>query len=106
MFQKSLEYRTKPEFRKELLEKLERGEKIKVCLFESRISCWQYEKLYDLLKNSPYFEPVVVLKPFVFQGKETMISLMNDAYDILSLRVTMLSKDMTRKQISILMSRK
>lgn len=84
MFQKSLEYRTKPEFRKELLEKLERGEKIKVCLFESRISCWQYEKLYDLLKNSPYFEPVVVLKPFVFQGKETMISLMNDAYDILS----------------------
>lgn len=42
MFQKSLEYRTKPEFRKELLEKLERGEKIKVCLFESRISCWQY----------------------------------------------------------------
>lgn len=76
-------YYLKPEMHKRIVNKIKNGEKIVVVLFESRISCWQYEKLYSLFKNSEYFEPVIVLKPFLTQGKKVMISLMNEAYEIL-----------------------
>jgi len=76
----------KPDFRQKCLEKLETGKKLTVVLFESRIACFQYEGLYNLLQNSPYFEPVIVLKPFVSQGKEAMVGLMDEAYSILKRR--------------------
>ena len=79
-------YYSKPQYQKTLQDKINRGEKLKVVLFESRISCWQYEELYKLLDESEFFTPVVVLKPFMFQGKQVMAELMDEAYDILKKR--------------------
>ena len=76
----------KPLYHEKLQRKLQRGKKLVVVLFESRISCWQYDELYQILKESPYFTPVVVLKPFAFQGKETMIREMENAFTILKKR--------------------
>lgn len=65
----------------ELQTKLKNGEKIKVCLFVSRISCWTFASLYKLLQRSKCFEPIVVVKPFMFQGHEAMMDYMNVTYN-------------------------
>lgn len=69
--------------RRKLLKKLNRGEKIRVCLFVSRISCWTFERLYEILENSPYFEPTVVVKPFMHQGHAAMVNYMEETYSAL-----------------------
>lgn len=69
--------------RKRIDEKLARNEKIRVCLFEPRVSCWQFGKIYQLLENSDVFEPIVVVAPFPFMGKEAMIEYMDTTYEAL-----------------------
>lgn len=64
-----------------LREKIKRGEKIKVCLFVSRISCWTFSSLYKILQNSKYFEPIVVVKPFMYQGHDAMVNYMDTTYN-------------------------
>lgn len=59
--------------RKHLKRKIKAGKKVKVVLFVSRISCWLFSDLYDLLLKSDIFTPLIVIKPFVSQGKEAMI---------------------------------
>ncbi len=61
--------------------KIKAGQKLTVCLFVSRISCWTFGGLYALLKKSEYFEPIVVVKPFIFQGLEAAKAYMNETYD-------------------------
>lgn len=70
--------------RKRIEEKLARNEKIRVCLFEPRVSCWQFGKIYELLEKSDVFEPIVVVTPFPFMGKDAMIDYMDTTYDALS----------------------
>lgn len=64
-----------------LNKKLANGEKIKVCLFVSRISCWTFANLYEILLRSGKFEPIVVVKPFMFQGHDAMVEYMNTTYN-------------------------
>lgn len=64
-------------------EKAKQGIKIKACLFVSRITCWQYANLYSLMESSGIFDPVVVVKPFMLQGEETMKRYMEQTYSIL-----------------------
>lgn len=59
------------------------GEKIRVCLFEPRISCWQFGNLYRLLEESGIFEPIVVVVPFLTMGKDAMIEYMETTFEIL-----------------------
>lgn len=66
--------------RKRITRKLAGGEKIRVCLFESRISCWQFERLYHRLEQSDIFEPIVVVIPFMPQWKKEMIEYMGETY--------------------------
>lgn len=66
-----------------LHQRVANGEKIRICLFVSRISCWNLEGVYHLLENSQYFEPLIAVKPFMFQGKEAMIEYMDTTYDTL-----------------------
>ncbi len=58
--------------------------KIKVCLFCSRISDWELDNLYNLLEQSGFFIPYIVLKPFMSQGHEAMVRFMEQAYSELS----------------------
>ena len=67
----------------DLNRKLTRGEKIKICLFVSRISCWTFGNLYKILLNSGKFEPIVVVKPFMHQGHDAMVEYMNTTYNAL-----------------------
>lgn len=69
--------------RKKLLYKYCKNQKISVCLFASRISDWQFDELYRLLEDSGIFEPVVVVKPFVSQGYDAMVTFMETAYEAL-----------------------
>lgn len=62
------------------------GQPIKVCLFCSRISDWEFDGLYWLLEHSRVFKPFVVVKPFVSQGQEAMVEFMNQTYEALSKR--------------------
>lgn len=63
--------------------KLRRGEKIKVCLFVSRINCWIYDDIYRLLKESGKFDPVIVIKPFLSRGVPHMKECMSSTYEAL-----------------------
>lgn len=65
---------------KNMKKKIQRGEKVRVVLFVSRTSCWVFGDLYHLLKDSEYFEPIVVVKPFMSRGKEYMIECMQNTY--------------------------
>lgn len=76
-------YFTKPDHSVKLKEKLNAGEKLRIILFESRITNFQYGYLYDLLENSPYFEPYIVVMPFVSQGESVMLQSINETYDAL-----------------------
>lgn len=69
--------------RKNLVEKVKRGEKITVCLFAPRITDFLFSNIYRILDESKEFEPVIVVSPFPFQGKEEMISLMEQTYSTL-----------------------
>lgn len=69
-----------------LRKKMQAGEKIKVCLFVSRISCWIYTNLYEYLKRSNIFDPVVVVKPFMFNGHDAMVEYMKTTYEALKSR--------------------
>lgn len=71
---------------KSLRKKIQNGEKIKICLFVSRISCWIYTKLYDYLKGSTIFEPIIVVKPFMFNGHDAMVEYMKTTYETLKSR--------------------
>ena len=66
-----------------LKEKLRKGEKIKVCLFVSRINCWVYDDIYRVLKESGKFEPIVVIKPFLSRGVPHMKECMSTTYEAL-----------------------
>lgn len=68
---------------KRIQEKFAHGEKIKACLFVSRITCWQYANLYRMMEDSGVFEPVVVVKPFMLQGEATMKRYMEQTSSIL-----------------------
>lgn len=72
--------------RKRILEKLEKKEKIRVCLFEPRIACWQFDQLYKLLDADKRFEPIIVVIPFLSQGKDAMIDYMDATYKTLKRR--------------------
>lgn len=66
-----------------LRKKIRKGEKIKICLFVSRISCWIYTYLYKCLNESNLFDVTVVVKPFMFNGHDAMINYMNTTYEAL-----------------------
>lgn len=76
--------RKKEENRVIIRKKLKDGEKIVVCLFVCRTSCWFFDNLYKKLEESNCFTPYVVVKPFLTMGKEAMIEYMNNTYDDLS----------------------
>ena len=63
--------------------------KIKVCLFVSRISCWLFRDLYKLLEDSDYFEPIIIVKPFISQGQDAMVTYMETTYNELKSKVIM-----------------
>lgn len=60
------------------------GKKISIVLFVSRISCWLFEDLYRILLESGHFSPIIVIKPFVSQGKEAMIHHQENTYEKLT----------------------
>lgn len=66
--------------------KIKNGIPVKIVLFVSRTSCWVFEDLYQLLKNSGVFEPIVVIKPFMSRGMEYMKECMTDTFADLSER--------------------
>lgn len=67
---------------RQIRQKIQEGEPVKIVLFVSRTSCWVFEDLYRLLKASGVFKPIVVVKPFMSRGmkymKECMRSTMAD----------------------------
>lgn len=65
----------------QIKEKFLTGEKIKICLFVSRINCWMFTGLYDILQQSGKFEPIIVIKPFMSRGFEHMKECMNSTYE-------------------------
>lgn len=67
--------------RARILKKLENHQKIRVCLFEPRISCWQFGNLYNLLEKSNVFEPIVVVTPFFTMGDDAMVEYMDITYE-------------------------
>ena len=69
--------------RQHLKRKIRTGKKIRVVLFVSRISCWLFTDLYDLLLKSNIFDPYIVIKPFVSQGKDAMIRYQETTYKAL-----------------------
>lgn len=68
---------------KRLRQRILSGEKVKICLFVSRIDCWMFEDVYKILKEGDIFEPVIVVKPFLSRGMEHMKECMNSTYEAL-----------------------
>ena len=66
--------------------KIANGEKITICLFVSRISCWIYTDLYKQLEKSRLFKVVVVVKPFMYNGHDAMVNYMETTYVALKQR--------------------
>lgn len=56
-----------------ICEKFKNGEKIKICLQTSRPGMWNFDTLYKILKNDNRFDPIPLVMPDPFQGKETML---------------------------------
>ncbi|MCR4726591.1 MAG: CDP-glycerol glycerophosphotransferase family protein [Clostridia bacterium] len=69
-----------------LRNKLRDGEKIVVCLFVCRISCWFFDDLYKKLDESGVFIPYIVVKPFMTMGKDAMVDYMDSTFDALTAR--------------------
>ena len=55
--------------------------KINVCIFSDRISCWAFDYLYKLFESNSMFNTVIVVAPFMSQGKEAMISFVEQTYE-------------------------
>lgn len=70
--------------RQKLKRKWKLGKKISVVLFVSRINCWLFEDLYQILLKSGHFMPIIVIKPFVSQGEEAMIRYQEQTYEELT----------------------
>ena len=43
-------------------------------------SIWKYGRVYQLMKEDPYFEPVVFVCPYLREGKKKMLEEMNATY--------------------------
>lgn len=70
--------------RSELIrKKFNNGERIKIVLFVCRIECWLFGDLYNLLKESGKFEPIVIIKPIMSRGIDYMKECMEDTYSAL-----------------------
>lgn len=65
--------------KRDLSEKLSKGQSISVCIMEPRVSCWQLDGLYRLLEKDDRFCPYIVVMPFVFQGKTVMEKMMEES---------------------------
>lgn len=84
--------------------KILNGEKIRICIFESRIGCWQFSNLYNILQDSGRFEPIIVVIPFLTMGQQAMIEYMEQTYIALckeGFRVVRGYNDLTHKYIDI-----
>ena len=77
---------------KKIFEKFKNGEKLKVCLMVSRPGMWNFDYLYQILKNDERFEPLIVVMPDPFQGhavmcryvEETLADLRSKGYEPIS----------------------
>lgn len=71
---------------RQMRQKIKAGVPLRIVLFVSRTSCWVFEDLYQLLKNSGVFEPVVVVKPFMSRGMQHMKECMRSTLSELTAR--------------------
>lgn len=77
---------------KKIFEKFKNGEKLKICLMVSRPGMWNFDYLYQILKNDERFEPLIVVMPDPFQGhavmcryiEETLADLRSKGYEPIS----------------------
>lgn len=67
-----------------ILRKINNGEKIKVCLFESRKQIWCFDKIYELLTKNNMLDVNIVAIPFESSGHEIMLCHMHQLTEYLT----------------------
>lgn len=69
---------------KHIVKRVAKKDRIKVAFFLIHEPVWKYEGLYELLRKSNLFDPVVVVCPFMVYGHENMIRDMDQAFEAFS----------------------
>ena len=69
-----------------VLSKLRKKEKIKIVFFLIHSSIWKYDNLFQLMLNDNKFDPVIVVCPYIFFGKDNMIRNLKQTEEFIRLR--------------------
>ncbi|WP_217542771.1 hypothetical protein [Vibrio metschnikovii] len=65
----------------ELLQEIKGKEKIKVVFLAIHKSVWKVDPVFKKMLDDPYFEPVILICPYVQYGKERMLEDLKAAYE-------------------------
>ena len=72
-----------------LIKELRQKEVINVVFFASVLSMWRYQRIYELLKEHPRFNPSIVIVPFMSYSKEQQkidVAMLKSYFDSLQIQ--------------------
>lgn len=64
-----------------IIKKFKKGEKLNICIQVCRPGLWNYDYLYKILKNSPYFNPSILIMPDKNYKREMHKLYFDQCYD-------------------------
>ncbi|AWB56759.1 CDP-glycerol glycerophosphotransferase family protein [Colwellia sp. Arc7-D] len=65
----------------ELLTEIKNKDKIKVVFLVIQHSVWKVDSVFKRMQNDPFFDPVILICPYISNGEENMIHDLNAAYN-------------------------
>ena len=65
----------------QLIEQIKGKEKIKVVFLAIHKSVWKVDPVFQKMLNDPFFEPLILVCPYVYYGEERMWEDMKDTYE-------------------------
>jgi len=66
----------------ELREKVKGGERVKVAFFAIFSSIWKLDDIYNFLLKDARFEPIIIVCPIQYYGRENMLNELGKAYSM------------------------
>lgn len=63
-----------------LLQQIKGKEKIKVVFLAIHKSVWKVDPVFQKMLNDPFFEPIILVCPYILHGEERMLEDMEQAY--------------------------
>ena len=76
-------YKDINKYHKKAILSVRKKETIKCVIIALYDSTWKFDKLYELLKINPLFEPIILVCPIIDHGEDHMIKEMNNCFNSL-----------------------